>query len=245
MADLKLNQIIALEKGAKAAGEGALTQLYHNVQKTGPMSGIARTYKPKDDEGDQLPPESTKLQLRVTELLRAATGPVGRLLNLTATKDAGNQVATADIVVDGVVILSHVPVTTLLALEKKLVGFANVVSKIPTLDPSEEWQWDDAANSYRTRATDTVRTKKIPRNHVLAEATDKHQAQVQVYNEDVIVGKWSTIKYSGAIPETERAALAEKVAKLRAAVQVAREEANLTTVPDYKIGDKLFEYLGW
>jgi hypothetical protein len=245
MADLKLNQLIALEKGAKATGEGALTKLYHEVQKTGPMSGISRTYKPLDDEGDQLPSEATKLQLRVKELLRGTAEPVGRLLDLTATKDAGNQIATANVVVDGVTVLSYVPVTTLLALEKKLVDFANVISKLPTLDPAEEWTWDDATNSYRTPVTETVRTKKTPRNHVLAQATDKHPAQVQMYNEDVIVGRWSTTKYSGAILETERLALAGKVARLAAAVKVAREEANVTTVPDVKIGAAIFEYLGW
>lgn len=245
MPELKLNQLIALEKGAKSAGEGALTRVWHEVQKTGPMSGISRSYQPKDDDGDQLPSESTRLQLRVKELLRQAAVPIGRQLDVGATKDAGNQIATANVKVGETTILTAVPVTTLLTLEKKLDTLAQLVAKLPTLDPAEEWEWDEASNSYRTRVIETVKTKKVPQNHVKAPATDKHPAQVEMYYEDVLVGKWSTIKYSGAISETERTTLAEKVSKLREAVKVAREEANSTPVPDVKIGDAIFFYLGW
>jgi hypothetical protein len=35
---------------------------------------------------------------------------------------------------------------------------------------------------------------------VKAEATEKHPAQVEVYHEDVVVGQWKTVKFSGALP---------------------------------------------
>ena len=50
----------------------------------------------------------------------------------------------------------------------------------------------------------TLRTKKVPRNHVKAEATEKHPAQVEVYYEDVAVGYWTTVKFSGALPAQPR-----------------------------------------
>ena len=56
----KLNQIIAIEKGVKADAAGALTRAYHDLQKGALLSGIARSYQPRDDEGEQLPPESTR-----------------------------------------------------------------------------------------------------------------------------------------------------------------------------------------
>lgn len=245
MANLKLNQVIALEKGTKAHAEGALTRAYHDIQKTGPMSGIARTYKPRDDEGDQLPPESTKLQLRVEDTLDEVSKQLARLFDLTVTKDAGNQKASANVSVNGVVVLTNVPVTTLLTLEKKLIDLQTFISKLPVLDPAEEWEWDENVAAYATPVTKTVKTKKIPRNHVLAAATDKHPAQVQIYHEDVPVGDWSTVKFSGAVTQTRQNELYDHVVKLHEAVQKAREEANVTEVPDVKIGEAIFSFLGW
>jgi hypothetical protein len=242
----RLNQIVAIEKGAKATGEGALTRLYHNFQRQAQWGGLIRTYVPKDDDGDKLPPESTLVQIKGAPALKTAARELARLLDVTATKDMGNTVARADVVVDGVMILTQVSVTTLLALEKKLdILRTTVLSKIPTLDSADTWEFDDNEQVYRSVPVGTIRTKKIPRNHVKAAATDKHPAQVEVYYEDVNVGTWTTTKLSGAFSSARKAELLEKVAQLAEAVKKAREEANSVTVEDVKIGDRVFEFLGW
>lgn len=243
--DLKLNQSIALLKTAKSTGEGALTRAYQSLQKAPLLAGVSKTYQPRLEDGETLPSEGTKLQLRVPEILAGAVGPLSRLIDLTATVDTGNQTAKADVVVDDVVVLEGVPVSTLLFLEKKLASFAEVIAKVPTLDPSEDWTWDENSLAYRTAPSVKARTKKVLRNHVKAEATDKHPAQVETYGEDVIVGDWSTTLFSGAVSEADRRELASKVAKLQAAVKIAREQANMTVVPDVKFGRQIFEYLGW
>lgn len=245
MANLKLNQIIALQKGAKAAGEGALTKAYHDLQKSTLLTGLTKTYKSRDDEGESLPSEGVKLQLRTSEVLSDLKAPLKRLLDLTATLDAGNQQARADVVVDDVVVLPGVPVTTLLTLEKKLVDLTTFVSKLPVLDASENWHADSTSGAYKTEPDVKTRSKKVPRNHLKAAATDKHPAQVEMYYEDVVVGDWTTTKFSGAIPEEMRRDLLAKVTKLAAAIKVAREAANMTEVADVKIGDSIFTYLGW
>ncbi len=56
-----------------------------------------------------------------------------------------------------------------------------------------------------------------------AEATDKHPAQVGVYYEDVAVGFWRTVKFSGALPAKRVGELLERVEKLQQAVKFARE----------------------
>ena len=83
----------------------------------------------------------------------------------------------------------------------------------------------------------------MPRNHVKAEATDKHPAQVEVYYEDVTVGYWRTVKFSGALPGQRVNELLERVEKLQQAVKFAREEANNTEASDQKVGEKLLSYL--
>ena len=89
----------------------------------------------------------------------------------------------------------------------------------------------------------TIRTKKVPRNHVKAEATEKHPAQVEVYYEDVPIGYWTTVKFSGALPARRVNELLERVEKLQQAVKFAREEANGTEVTDQRVGDAVFGYL--
>lgn len=242
---MKLNQAIALLKGGKADGEGALTKAYHGIQKTPLLSGVSKTYKPRDEDGETLPGEGTKLQLRVPEIISSVVDPLTRLIDLTATVDAGNQVASANVVVDGVTVLREVPVSTLLFLEKKFADFATFISKLPVLDSAETWEDAGDGLSFKTVPSSKTRTKKIPRNHVKAEATDKHPAQVEIYFEDVVVGDWTTVNFSGAISPKRQRELAVRVAKFVQALKIAREEANSTVVADVNMGQAIFNYLGW
>lgn len=239
----KLNQIIAVEKGARATATKEVTRLYHQIQKPALLSGIARAYKPKDDEGEKLPPESTRVQLTADQVLDSVAEAFTRLFDVTATKDYANSQAKADVVVDGRVIIVAAPVPYLLFLEKQLTDLYTFVSKLPTLDPAENWSQDQNTGTWKTDTVQTTRTKKVPRNHVKAEATDKHPAQVEVYYEDVIVGTWSTTKFSGALPATRVHDLLSRIEQLETAVKFAREEANGAEVVDQHVGQAVFDYL--
>ncbi|GII55259.1 hypothetical protein Pth03_36480 [Planotetraspora thailandica] len=239
----KLNQILAVEKGVKADAQRKLTDAYHTIQKGPLLSGISRSYQPIDDEGEQLPSESTRVQVQAEGVLRDVAVALTRLFDVTATKDWANCTATASVTVDGQVILADVPVTYLLFLEKQLVDLHTFIGKLPTLDPSETWALDENTDTWRTEPVKTTRTKKVPRNHVLAEATDKHPAQVQVYNEDVVVGYWTKVAFSGALPQRRVNELLGRVQKLQDAVKYAREEANGVEITDRRIGDAVFGYL--
>lgn len=239
----RLNQIIAVEKGVKGKAFQALTEAHHTVQKPTLLAGISRTYQPKDEEGEQLPPESTRVQVRAEDILREVGATLTRLFDVTATKDTTNAVATADVVVDGQALLTDVPVTTLLFLEKQLTDLHTFVRKLPVLDAAEAWSFSDSADSWATDPVRTVRTRKVPRNHVKAAATERHPAQVEVYYEDVPIGYWNTVKFSGALPARRVSELAARVEKLQQAVKFAREEANATEVVDRRIGERVFGYL--
>lgn len=240
----KLNQIIAIEKGVKNDANKAITNYHHRLQKPPLLSGISRTYRPKDEEGDQLPPESTKLQVNAETVLAEAVEAFARLFAITLEKDGTNLHALADIVVDGEVLLGKVSVPYLLFLEKQLTDIHTVIAKLPTLDPAEEWTFVENVGAYASVPTDTTRTKKIPRNHIKAEATDKHPAQVELFHEDVIVGYWRTIKFSGAVPQKRVADLLGKVEKVQKAVKFAREEANGTQVQvDGATSRRILDYI--
>jgi hypothetical protein len=241
-----LNQIVAVEAGAKNTGESALTAFYHALSKHEQWTGLAKTYAPRDEDGERLPSEGTLVQLNGYELLGDLANALTRMFDVTATKDDGNTRARADVVVDGEVILSQVSVPTLLYLEKKLDVLATTVLKrLPVLAPDTKWTWDEDQSLHRSEPVLTTRSKKIPRNHEKAPATDKHAAQVEVYFEDVVVGDYTRTDFSGAFTAKEKKSLLDKVQKLAAAVKQAREQANMAVVEDVNIGKKVFEYLGW
>ena len=239
----QLNQIIAIEKGVKAKAQRAVTDLYHEVQKTQPFAGITRPYRPKDDAGDMLPPESSQVQLKADKILEQLGEDLTRLFDVTATKEVANMGAKADIVVDDKVLLKGVPVTYLLFLEKQLTDVRTFISKMPTLDPAMQWHWDAAAGAWATDPVETHRSKKVPRVLVKAAATDKHPAQVDVWQEDVIDGYWATTKFSGALPADRVDGLLDRVDTLSNAVKFAREAANSVPVADIKFGGTVFGYL--
>lgn len=241
----KLNQVIAVEKGSKTRLNDEFTAAYHVLQKPELLVGLARSYTPKEDGGDTLPPENKKLVVRVEDILTQTAKVLTQLFDITATKDAANCNAKADIVLPGekTPILTDVCVSHLLFLEKQLADLHTVVKKLPTLDPSENWTWSKEQNCYLTAPVETVKTKKVPKNHVKAEATDKHPAQVETYHEDVVQGTWKTIKLCGALPAERVASILERVEKLLAAVKTARQTANETEAPPREEGAKIFGYL--
>ncbi|MEV3991739.1 hypothetical protein AB0J57_22785 [Streptomyces sp. NPDC049837] len=243
MATTRLNQIIAVEKGVKAKAQQDLSAAHQALQKPALLAGISRTYQPKDEEGEQLPPESTLVQVKAEDVLRDTAKTLTRLFDVTATKDWANCAAHADVTVDGRVVLSQVPVAYLLFLEKQLTDIAGFIRKLPVLDAAESWSQDPSTDAWKTEPVRTVRTKKVPRNHVKAEATEKHPAQVEVYYEDIPVGYWTTVKFSGALPARRVNELLERVDKLQQAVKFAREEANSAEVTDQRVGDAVFGYL--
>ncbi|MFG1807065.1 hypothetical protein [Streptomyces sp. NPDC049040] len=239
----KLNQIIAVEKGVKAKAQQELTAAQHDLQKPALLSGISRTYQPKDEEGEQLPPESTRVQVQAEGALRATVTALTRLFDVTATKDWANCEARADVTVDGRVVVAAVPVSYLLFLEKQLTELHAFVRRLPVLDGAESWTLDPSTDAWKTEPVRTIRTRKVPRNHVKAEATENHPAQVEVYYEDVPVGYWTTVKFSGALPARRVNELLSRIEKLQQAVKFAREEANGAEVTDQRVGDAVLGYL--
>jgi hypothetical protein len=239
----KLSQIVAIEKGVKTKSYAELTQAHHDVQKQPLLTGLSRTYQPKDEDGEQLPPESTRVQVKAEDVLRQIAVGLTRLFDVTATKDWANCVARADVVVEGTTLLRDVPVSYLLFLEKQLADLNTFVKKLPVLDGAEAWSHDASTDWFRTEPVRTLRTKKVPRNHVKAEATEKHPAQVEVYYEDIAIGYWTQTKFSGALPAQRVNELVERVEKLSQAVKFAREEANTFEVTDQRVGAAVFGYL--
>lgn len=240
----KLNQIIAIEKGIKARVYGELTELNKAIQKPDLFNGFAKTYLPKDEDGEQLPQEKKRVQFVASEVLRNVERSMTELLDVTARKDWTNCEAKASVKIDGREILPAAPVSFLLFLEKNLTDMRTFVGNLPVLDEAESWSKDENSGLYKTDPTQTHRTKKVQKPLVLYPATPEHPAQTQILTEDVIAGFWSQVKQSGAMPKPEKQAIADRVEKLLQAVKQAREEANgFDAIDAIPVGNAVFGYL--
>lgn len=239
----KLNQIVAVVAGKKTRVEKEFGDLNKTAQKPDLFNGLIRQYQSVEENGEELPSEQKIAQQAVTEVIKSARTILTGIIDAVATQEFGNCETAADIVVDGAVILSKVPVTVLLYLEKQLNDLHTFTGNLPVLDPSERWTLNSQTGQYETDVTKTVRTRKVQKPIVLYPATEQHPAQTQLVTEDITAGYWSTRKFSNAIAGTARKAIVDRIERLREAVKVAREDANSADVPDRQIASQVLTYV--
>ena len=243
MSKPKLCQIIAVTNGKKANVQRDITDAYHRIQKADLINGFARQYQPNDEGGEALPPETKKVQAVVSDSFKSASKSWVELLDAVATQDLGNCNAKADVKVGDTVILSQVPVTNLLFLEHQLIDINTFVSKLPTLDPADDWKYDANKGCFQTDTVQTVRTKKSPKVITKAQPTKEHPAQVELIYEDIAVGKWNMVKFSGAMPSDQKAKMLANIQQLQEAVKFARETANQLEIDQQHVGKDLFDFI--
>ena len=239
----KLNQVIAIEKGVKSRAHSEISEIYKKVKRADLFNGITKTYQPKEENGETYPSENQKVQEFVTSILKQVAKSKAELFDVTAQKDFANMTATANVKIDGEIIIADAPVPFLLFLEKELTDLRTLIDNLPVLDSAEDWDKDEVSGLYKTPVTRRNSTKKVQKALVLYPATDKHPAQTQLITEDVTVGLWEQVKLSGAVPKPKQEELLEKTEKLLNAVKYAREEANQLDAAKVEVGDKIFSYL--
>lgn len=239
----KLNQVLAIEKGIKERVGKVITDLYQAAQKPGLFNGFVKRYRRINEQGEVYPDQRQKVQANAMENLRAVIDGKIELLNITAQKDFANMGATADIMVDGQVLVEQAPATFILWLEKQVEDLRTYVSKLPTLDEAENWELNAETNLFQSGEITTHRTAKVIEPIVLFPATDKHPAQTQLINKDVLVGYWDEVKLSGALPVPRKQAILARIEKLYRAVKVAREAANIAEAPRRDVGAALLNGL--
>jgi len=199
---------------------------------------------------ENAPPEADlhkQLDDTVSDKLGYTAKHIERYLDAVLQKEKTNQVAVSDLVVDGATIAKDVPATFLLGLESKLKKIRDdVYGSIPTLQPGVKWEPDAnmGANVFkRVHSDEKFRTRKVRKNHVVAEATKEHPAQVEVYSEDEKVAKIITDVWCGMISPAQKSATLGRIDKLIRAVKKARQKANSTEVVKVTIGKEIFNYI--
>ena len=243
----RLSEIIAVEKGIKNRVNTATSELYKVLLKTEKFSGYQKTYVAKNEDGDSIPPERKEVELRAEDVLLQDAKLYTELVDVILTKDMGNRVASADVEVNGTALLSNVPATTLLYLEKLLLDVRSFVERLPVLDAGSIWTYDANARLYRSEPSATNRTKKVEKALVLYDAVVRDgvgiPAQTKTTSEDITIGTYTKVEQCGAMPLPRKEKILARVDELLISVRQARTRANTVEVEQSKIGQVLFDYL--
>lgn len=241
---MRLNQAIAVERQHREQATNAMKQVAAVLRNESLFSGFEKTYEKNSEDGDDLPTEKNRVQVKAKELVEDIHSKLKAVFDVTATKDFGNRHATTTLEVDGRQLLVDVPVSYLLFLEQYLEALGGLIKQLPTLDPAEEWRWDDIRGLWKSEPRKTNRTKKIQKALVLHAPTDKHPAQTQLITVDEVVGSYQHVSLSGALHPVDKEKLEERIQRLLVAVKAARETANMqevTPVAGAAVLDFLFE----
>lgn len=240
----KLHELLAVEQ---TVTEGAAKLLAETNRKfsshTEFFSGNVRTLRrlnstPEDTAIEQANRKVKELPSNVPDTLSYVFPFLTKALDTKLQKHATNQIAKADIVLDGVAVMHDVPVDFLLDLEKQLPQLRAMFQAMPTLDPSKKWVVE-RANVYKlAEAVQLAQNQRVTEAVVLFPATEQHPAQVKEAARDVLVGLFSDMELSGAATSQQKADVLALCDKLLFAVKQARMRANSVEIVQPKDGAK-------
>lgn len=240
----KLHELLAVEDSLKAAAQRMLSRI-ESLFSDGKskLVGKIRTYQSVNEQGETFEPEIELLTTTVMKEMVEVEKAWAAYIDATVQKECSNQNTEADLKVGDVTLVEGLPATALLTLEKKLESLRAMYAAIPTNDPAERWTLDNQTGHYVSDPRVTYRTNKVPRVIELSPATERHPAQVQMINEDVRVGTWTTSIQSGMMSPVDKAALLERLDKLAQAVKQARVRANDVEASNVRVAETLFTYI--
>lgn len=240
----KLHEILAAEKSVNASWATLKTDTLTKFAKpehffSGHTKRLAMLEdNPANKAIEAAAKEDKALPTNVYDTLDYALGIFANAENLQYQKNATNAAARASVEFRGTTILADLPVDQLLGLEARLEALRTVILAAPTLDAGREWTFDTTQGCFVAEPESTTKTEKIMVPVVLAQATDKHPAQVKESTKDNVIGSFSLIRRSGAATAVQKSEAIKVIDELAVEVKKARMRANSTDlVGEVKVGD--------
>jgi hypothetical protein len=247
---LTLGQVVGNLKQAREAGNRAGIAL-RNGLKDQHVTGLNRTFTPDDDDQreqkrqlQQNADEYRAVPFRVMEQLAADAAVTANALDWALTQDVANCSAKADVIVNGTALLTQVPISHLLHLEKSFSEYkAVILAQLPVLDPAKDWTEDTDRKLWRSRPEKTGAFVSRDEPVTLHQGTDKHPPQAVLAPRRIHIGEWEAVIWSGAVGEERKRQLLARADVLIAAFKEAVAVANHTPASKLAEGDKLFGFL--
>ena len=245
----QLHELLAVESDLKGTHDKILGETAKVFDRADLFTAVSKRLKMVDDNRkheEEAGKEEKAMTTTIMTRLDYTANFVARYYDALLQKEMTNQVAKADLEVDGKVIANDLPATFLLGLEARLKVLRSIYEKAPTLQSGVHWELDKTMGEdvYRSKFDEiTTKTDKQVIPQVLYEATKEHPAQVEKLSKDVVVGEFIRTTWSGMLPPAEKARMLGKIDTLIQAVKRARMKANEEEVRVGGIGVKVFEFI--
>lgn len=246
----KLHELLAVESNLTNQANkvrGELTQTFE--KKVHHFGEALVTFVPNSEGAAPVTEAQRDIQTTVVKEVEWISKILAKAYDVSHAIDIANTFAQADVTPEDMTtpLLTGIPATSLLQLEKRIQEVHDLVVAIPTLDPAKGFVEDTAKGKgiYKAREVVKTRTKKSQKPLVLYEATKEHPAQTQMVTEDVPVGEIREQEWSSLITPALKADLLDRCDMLLRAVKKARSKANEqdVDVATTRIGKKLLDYI--
>lgn len=246
----KVHELIAVSADVKGQATKVSSELMSTFQhKPHLFRAKTTTFRSKEENIAPNIESKTDIQSTLVKELDWVSTFLAKAIDSGFQIDRGNAQAVADLIIEDengkiAIDVKGVHATQLLQLEKHLAAVRDLALTIPTLDPAQGFEKDSATGYYKARDVVKERTKKIKKPLLLAPATDKHPAQVQVFDADEVVGTILEQEWSALTTPALKSKTLARIDNMIQAVKRARAKANnLDIDPNtHKIGKQLLTY---
>jgi len=242
----KLHQILAVEPDLEGKYKRIAEESKKTFSKSAMFTGSHRKLVSFEENAPEFPEEYQEIATTVDERIAYTNESIANYLDALLQKEATNQIAKADLEIDGVVLAKDVPATFLLALETRLKFIRGVYESIPTLPAGIEWSpaSDKGIGIWKmVHPEEKLKTELKFKSQILVPPTEHHPAQVEKWQEQVPVGKFVKNIWSGMITSARKSELLDRIDRMLQAAKNARQKANSVGVINVKIGKALTDFI--
>lgn len=251
----KLHELLAVEADLEGRARTIMDET-RKVFKEKPalFIGSNRTYSPFTEDGIEYPEENQAMTTTVDEKLTYTNQSIIKYYDALLQKESTNQVAKADLVVDGETLAKDLPATFLLGMESRLRTMRSVYAMIPTLNVSTEWKIDEGKGKgvfSMVNPDEKMKTQKTMKSKVLYEAKfpkageggNSQPGVIEKWEEVENVGKYTKNIWCGVFTPARKSELLDRIDLLIRSVKKARQRANSTEVVKSTIGKVLVDFI--
>ncbi|RLI66884.1 MAG: hypothetical protein DRO67_00490 [Candidatus Asgardarchaeum californiense] len=255
MGNAKLHQLLAVESDLEGKYKRVCEESKKVFNKPAMFMGYHRSLVSfLEDDPIEYPDENQAMATTVEDRVNYTGESIASYLDALYQKEATNQNAKADLVVDGVTIGTNLPATFLLALESRLKYIRSVYETIPTLPAGVEWKpsedkgegvWDMVHPEEKLKTKMTFKSKVLVEAQFPPEGRSGQSlpAQIEKWEEQVPVGKFVKNVWCSMITSHEKAEVLGRIDKLIQAVKRQRQQANTEPVVKGNVGAAIVNFI--
>ena len=243
----KLHQLLAVEPDLEGKYKRVCEETKKTFGKAAMFTGSHRTLSMFEEGVDATDPDTHQsMTTTVRDRMEYTGASISAYFDALFQKEATNQNAKADLVVDGTVIGEGLPATFLLALESRLKYVRSVYEGLPTLQAGIEWtpSVDKGEGIWEMKhPEEKLKTKLTVQHQVLVPPTDHHRAEIEKWEEQIPIGKFVRQVWCSMLTSAEKQDVLSRIDKLIQAVKQARQKANAEEVVSGAVGQSIVDFI--